>query len=126
MPVGRVHFLYLYPLSFAEFLDAVGHDQLKTRISAATINNPVEEFLEHKLLELLRIYLLVGGMPAAIKQYIDNQDLHHCQMLQSELLQTYRGDFGKYAKMTDHKYLQRVFDAVPRLLGQRVRYVQVI
>lgn len=122
MPVGRIHFLYLEPLSFSEFLDAAGNEQLRKYLFNVTVKNAVEDIIHKKLLELLRLYLVLGGMPAVIKDYVYNKDLMSCQNLQKGLLQTYRMDFGKYARTAQHKYLQKVFDSTPRLVGQRIKY----
>ena len=125
MPVGRIHFLYLEPLSFLEFLDALGDAQLREYLSNVTLKNGVEEIAHQALLERLRLYLVLGGMPALVKDYINNKDLMSCQNMQVGLLQTYRADFGKYARTAQHKYLQKVFDATPRLIGHRVKYSSI-
>ncbi len=125
MPVGRIHFLYLEPLSFLEFLDALGDGQLREYLSNVTLENGVEEIAHQTLLERLRLYLVLGGMPEMVKDYINNKDLMNCQNMQVGLLQTYRADFGKYARTAQHKYLQKVFDAAPRLIGKRVKYSSI-
>lgn len=123
MPVGRIHFLYLEPLSFSEFLDASGNGQIREYLNKE--ENTVDTNVHHKLLELLRVYLILGGMPAVLKEYFKSKDMLNCQNIQTALLQTYRSDFGKYAKTSDHKYLKKVFDSAPRLIGQRVKYVNI-
>lgn len=125
MPVGRIHFLYLEPLSFSEFLDASGNQRLRQYVSSLTLSESIEDVIHQKLLELLRLYLILGGMPAILKDYIANKDLMNCHNLQTSLLQTYRSDFGKYSKTSQHKYLQKVFDATPRLVGQRIKYTAI-
>lgn len=122
MPVGRIHFLYLEPLSFSEFLEASGNRQLREYVSKIEIGAKIEEIIHQKLLELLRLYLILGGMPAVIKDYVEHKDLMRCQNLHFGLLQTYRADFSKYASSANYKYLQKVFDTAPRLIGQRVKY----
>lgn len=125
MPVGRIHFLYLEPLSFSEFLDASGNQQLRQYLAKVKISDRIEDAIHEKLLELLRSYLIVGGMPAVLIAYLGNKNISACQNIQTGLLQTFRGDFGKYAKTAQHKYLQKVFDAAPRLVGQRIKYVNI-
>lgn len=125
MPVGRVQFLYLGPFSFSEFLDASGSQQLRQYLLSFKIGDKIEDVIHKKLLELLRLYLILGGMPAVLKEYFNSKDLLICQHLQNSLLQTYRSDFGKYAKTSQHKYLLKVFDAAPRLIGQRVKYSNI-
>lgn len=122
MPVGRVQFLYLRPLSFAEFLSASGHQNLRDFVDKVTPSTVVDTVIHERLLELLRSYLMLGGMPAVLKSYFENGDLAGSQRIQSSLLQTFRSDFGKYAKVSEYKYLHRVFDAAPRLAGQRTKY----
>jgi len=126
MPVGRVQVLYLYPLSFSEFLTASGTQNLRDFLSE--IKPPFESFdnaIHNKLIELLRLYLVLGGMPAVLKEYFSSKNLLNCQNIQTALLQTYRSDFGKYAKLSQHKFLQKVFDSAPRLIGQRIKYSNI-
>lgn len=125
MPVGRIHFLYLEPLSFSEYLDATGNQNLRQFLSEVKLTDSVDDVIHKKLLELLRIYLIVGGMPAALEEYLSSNDLMNCQRIQTALLQTYRSDFGKYAKISQHKYLQKVFDTAPRMVGQRIKYSNI-
>ena len=125
MPVGRIHFLYLEPFSFSEYLDATCNQNLKEFLSEVRLTDPIDDVIHKKLLELLRIYLIVGGMPAVLKEYLSSHDLMNCQRIQTGILQTYRSDFGKYAKISQHKYLQKVFDAAPRLVGQRIKYSNI-
>lgn len=125
MPVGRIRFLYLEPLSFSEYLDATGHQNLRKFLSEVKLPDSIDDVIHKKLLELLRTYIIVGGMPAVLNEYLFSSDLMNCQRIQTSLLQTYRSDFGKYARISQHKYLQRVFDAAPRIMGQRVKYSNI-
>jgi len=125
MPVGRIQFLNLEPLSFVEFLHATNNCNLLEYVSQLTSQNRGELVIHKQLLELLRNYLIIGGMPAVVKEYLNSCNILECQRIQSALLETYRNDFGKYANLAQHKYLQKVFDAAPRLSGQRVKYVQI-
>ena len=125
MPVGRVQFLYLQPLSFSEYLDAAGNQNLRKFLSDVKLTDSIDDVIHKKLLELLRIYIIVGGMPAALNEYLLSNDLMNCQRIQTALLQTYRSDFGKYAKISQHKYLQKVFDTAPRMVGQRIKYSNI-
>lgn len=125
MPVGRVQFLYLEPLSFSEYLDATGNQNLEKFLSDVKLTDSIDDVIHKKLLELLRIYIIVGGMPAVLNEYLSSKDLMSCQRIQTALLQTYRSDFGKYAKISQHKYLQKVFDTAPRMVGQRIKYSNI-
>jgi uncharacterized protein len=125
MPVGRVQFLYLQPMSFSEYLDATGNQNLREFLSDVKLTDSIDDVIHKKLLELLRIYIIAGGMPAALNEYLSSNDLMNCQRIQTGLLQTYRSDFGKYAKISQHKYLQKVFDTAPRMAGQRIKYSNI-
>lgn len=125
MPVGRVQFIYLEPLSFGEFLTASGNDQLRGYLEEMRLKNVFDDAIHQKLMDLLRIYLVVGGMPAVVKEYLESRDFLNCQRIQNSLLQTYRSDFGKYAKSSEFKYLQKVLNEAPRLVGNRIKYSNI-
>ncbi len=125
MPVGRIQYIYLGPLSFGEFLTASGNEQLRCHLREIKLNSAIDDTVHQKLLELLRRYLIVGGMPAVVKDYLESKNYVNCQRIQSSLLQTYRGDFGKYAKLSEHKYLQKVFSEAPKLVGSRIKYANI-
>ncbi|MBI5400339.1 ATP-binding protein [Candidatus Saganbacteria bacterium] len=124
-PVGRVEFLYLYPFTFTEFLSAMGQDLLKHEILdfnfAAIIPEPIHE----KLLELWLDYLIVGGMPEAIKEYSQSQSFLAVKDYQDALVSSFREDFVKYAKESELEYLKLVWDKVPFELGNRIKYTKL-
>lgn len=94
-PVGKVDFLQMYPMSFAEFLENTGQqlllDQLKVEKWAV-----IDTFHE-KLVDLLRRYYFVGGMPEAVDNYIQFQDLYQVREIQNKILLGYENDFAKHA-----------------------------
>lgn len=124
VPVGRVSFLRVHPLSFAEFLTAQARDGLRKMILDSGFR-PLPSALHAQLLDLVREYTLTGGMPKVVHSWLEHRDLRLCHELQSELLQTYRHDFGKYARVHQIKYLQKVFDSIPFQTGSKFRYVSV-
>lgn len=125
MPVGRVQFMYMKPLSFKEYLSALGYDELRKFVESTTSDTKINISLHEKLLQLVKQYIVLGGMPAVVDLYLKSNDLYQCQLLQSSLLNTYRLDFGKYASKTDHKYLQRIFEKIPQLIGLHVKYSKI-
>lgn len=125
MPVGRIQFIYLEPLSFGEFLTASGNELLRNHLRGIRLNSVFDDVVHQKLMDLLRIYLIVGGMPAVVKEYLENRNFLNCQRIQNSLLQAYRNDFGKYAKSSELKYLQKVLDETPRLVGNQIKYSNV-
>lgn len=122
MPVGRVEYLFLKPFSFVEFLTATGNDLLRERLASATLANPPDEILHDKALQALREYMILGGMPAVIEEYNASKSWLNSQREQSIILNTYRDDFGKYAKYSQQKCLQGLFDKAPGFVGEVFHY----
>ncbi len=136
MPVGRVSFLSMYPLSFGEFLRAAGKehqaDYLHEVCSVHSIDElvsgggAVPEPVHDDLLDTLRLYMLLGGMPAVLNAYFaDPAHPSDCFRVQDELLQTFRRDFGRFASRAKHPHLEKVFASVPALIGRRIKYVNI-
>lgn len=125
MPVGRLEFLYLQPLSFLEFLEAKGTPIILEQLKNFNLKNTPSENVHQHLLQLVREYTLLGGMPAVIQKYLDTQSFLEAQHMQSFILNAYRGDFGKYAKKTIHVNLQILFDKAPGLIAQWFKYNKV-
>ena len=125
MPVGRVQYLFMKPLSFLEFLDAAGENRAREIIENTGWDNPVNPVVHDHLLSLVKKYAIVGGMPKATAEYVSSGDLNRCQRIQNSIIQTYRDDFGKYSSQVKQKYLQKIFSAVPKMVGKKFKYSQV-
>ena len=129
MPVGRVQSLYLKPLSFKEYLTAIGYLDLRELIEKTDLKEPIIEAVHDMLLKQVRNYMSLGGMPSVLQAYLASDprmyDFNQCRLQQAILLNNYRQDFGKYAKHTHIKYLQRVFEKAPGMVGQHFKYAKV-
>lgn len=125
MPVGRVEYLHLKPLSFLEFLDATDNSKLHSYLSLVSLEKPPSENIHEQSLKLIREYMSVGGMPDAVMSYKNNPNAKRCQEIQSALLMSYRNDFGKYARYTQHKYLQIAYEGIPGLVSNWFKYVNL-
>lgn len=125
MPVGRVQYLYMKPLSFLEFLDAAGEHQARELIESLTWDTLPSPPVHQHLLSLARRYAIVGGMPAVVSEYTSSGNLEKSLQIQSIIIQTYRADFGKYASSAKTKYLQKMFYAVPKMVGRKLKYAHV-
>lgn len=122
MPVGRVQFLYLYPLSFKEYCFAVNREKLYQEAqNKLKLNAPLHEIL----LEEVKRYCWLGGMPAVLDAWISQSNYNLCEEVQSEILLSYRQDFNRYAKDHQIPYLERMFSSVGQQLGQKFKYVTV-
>lgn len=122
IPVGRVTSMYMYPMSFLEFLSALDQELLVQEILTHTAEAPLSEPVHHKLLALLGEYLAVGGMPEVVLCWQTTKDFFACAALQQSLVDTYRQDFNKYAKNFQIKYLNLLFDHIPLRLGKKFKY----
>jgi predicted AAA+ superfamily ATPase len=136
MPVGRVQSLYLKPLSFNEYLTAVGHGDLREFIEQVDLQKPIADPIHQTLLKHVRIYMSLGGMPSVLKAYISSEvitpgslsrhyDVSQYRMQQAILMNNYRQDFGKYAKHIQIKYLQLLFEKAPGMVGDHFKYAKV-
>ncbi len=125
MPVGRVQSVYMYPMSFAEFLVAVGEDRLLSHLETVGLQTEIEQSFAARLEHLFRQYLLVGGMPRVVKAFADKVLMEELQRLQAGLIRTYIDDFAKYASTAKHKYLKEVYFSAPQMAGRRYKYSHV-
>lgn len=125
MPVGRVQYLYMYPLSFSEFLIALNEKPLNDYI-LNDINLPkIPNELHAKLIDYVRKYYIIGGMPAVVNEYISVKNILACQRIQHSILETYQDDFAKYTRKSQFKYVKKVFSVISTLIGQKVVYTNI-
>ncbi|MDA3810510.1 MAG: ATP-binding protein [Spirochaetaceae bacterium] len=125
MPVGRIEYLFMGPLDFLEFLNASGEYVLHTFISQYNISELIPDTIHKKLQDLLRVYMTVGGMPSALREYIESGSISQCEMELSSILNTYRDDFSKYGNKVNSIRLRMVLDRVPGIIGKKVKYTEI-
>ena len=133
MPVGRIEYLHLGPMSFEDFVEAVGHPNLATHlrgVSLTDLNSAFPGPIHRKCLDLLRQYWVVGGLPEAISTYAatggdEVRDFATASRIQQGIVATYRDDFSKYSHGPTRDRMQLVFDALPGMVGRKFKYVQV-
>ena len=118
-PVGMVNELWLHPMSFSEFLIALGDERL-----AAYIENPenaeVNEFAD-LYRERLKQYYIVGGMPEVVKSFRDYHDYEACREIQNSILNQYEGDFGKHVQPKELPRIRMVWNSLPLQLAKENR-----
>lgn len=130
-PVGRITFLHIEPMGFEEFCTALGEEPLvrwlRTEVDAERIaaGQAMPAELHAHALKLLRLWLLVGGMPAAVEAFRVEHSLLRVAAVQRDLLATLRDDFAKYSGRVPHERLRRVLDSVPQQLGGKFTYRRV-
>lgn len=125
MPVGRVQYLYLKPLSFKEFLLAQNKKNWLEAIETATLENPLPGILHTRLLQEINLYMMLGGMPAVVNCFLQEGAGERCQRMQTSILETYIDDFAKYASSAKQVHLQTVFNQLPSLIGHRTKYHKI-
>lgn len=115
-PVGKVDILRMYPMTFDEFLQAIGEDQLSVLLNSKEINsiNPLSE----KLTDCLRQYYYVGGMPAVVREYVSSGNLQKVREIQQDILFGYRRDFSKHAPSNQIPRINLVWDSIPSQLAK--------
>jgi hypothetical protein len=124
MPVGRIQYYHLHPVSFSEFVQAMEPSLLRY-IQEFAPDSPPPAIAHQKLSQLQREFFFVGGMPEAVFDYQKNQSLTSVQEIHRSIIDTYQDDFAKYAKQNDLVLLQKVLSFIPRALGQKIKYTAI-
>lgn len=125
MPVGRVEFLYLHPLSFEEFVLATDGEPVATALRTYDPGAPFSSALSRRLEDALRRYMFIGGMPEAVEAYARHGDLLGIQRLQSAIVQTVQDDFAKYGTRAQQDLLGKALQHVALNLGHRIKFVNI-
>lgn len=115
-PVGKVEELRLYPMTFVEFLQAMGKTQLVSLLVERKWS--VINMLEAEYVSLLRQYYYVGGMPAAVKAYVEQRGLKEVRRIQAQIITDYRRDFSKHAPEREVPRINMVWDSIPQQLAK--------
>jgi len=125
MPVGRIEYLYLGPMTFREFLAATGHQDLSSFLDAFTMDQDLPAPLHGKLTDLFKQYLIVGGMPESVRVFSESGSYRDCDRVKQSILATYVDDFSKYGARVNHELLSTVFRALPNATGRITKYTQI-
>jgi len=122
-PVGSVEALTLNPMSFDEFLLALGEESMLSDIKECSQKNE-RYFLHDKALDIFRTYLLVGGMPEAMQEYISSGDFSQVREIQTNILDLYLTDMAKYASPFETARIREVWESLPSQLAKSNRKFQ--
>ena len=118
-PVGRIEYLFLYPMTFREFLKAMGEDDILTLLNEI----PLPEWVLPGIYRLYREYTMIGGMPEAVSQYCSNRNIVDCVPVYRNLYMSYVDDVAKYAKnMTQEQILRTFIESSPLETGKRIAF----
>ncbi len=121
VPVGYLTFLRMYPMDFEEFMIANNVSKTTLEMLKAKFETcqPVDEFIHQKLLSLFFIYLIVGGMPDAVKIYIATKDIREVDKVQRDIVALYKEDFSQYESEDKKLKLISIYDIIPAELNKQ-------
>lgn len=108
----------MYPMTFPEFLLALGRDELIDWVSSQSSLGPFPAVIANQLEYALRLYYFVGGMPEAVKTFISGQDFPATRQVQKDILRAYLLDFSKYAEPSEAIRISAVWESIPRHLAK--------
>lgn len=123
--VGRIHSMYMYPMTFDEFLLANGERLLMEARNQASPASPLPTPLHDKLTSLLRTFMLVGGMPESVVKWVETHDYLQCQETQDDLITGYEADFPKYKRKIDPQLLRMTMRSAAQQATKKFMYSQV-
>lgn len=122
VPVGYMSEMQVYPMDFEEFVRAVGVpenvlDAVKKSWSEKTL---VDAYIHEKMMQLFQLYIIVGGMPAAVQTYIDSNNIQNVVKEQRDIINLYKKDIARYDQDVRKKlYINEVFDLIPSELNAK-------
>ena len=123
--VGRIRSMFMYPLSFDEFLMAQGKEDWIEAKNKADGAHPLFLALHNELVQAFRTFLVVGGMPASVVAWLETRDYRECANEQDDIQQTYYDDFVKYARKVDPALLRDTLQSAVMQIGRKFVYSQV-
>ncbi len=122
--VGRIRSMFVYPLSLDEFLQATGEHLLLDAKKKASPRQPLQEPIHQKLIGLLKRFLILGGMPEVVANYVQGNGLTRCSQVLDDLITSLRTDFSKYRKRVPFLRVSEVFDSVVQQSGGKFVYAK--
>lgn len=123
--VGRIRSLFMYPLSFDEFLNAMGKEAWTRAIKEANPGHPVSDVLHAELVRALRIFMIIGGMPASVRAWVETMDYSESANELKDIQQSYYDDFTKYDSKIDPRLLRNTLNAVVNQTGKKFIFSHV-
>ncbi len=123
--VGRIHSMFMYPMSFDEFLLAMGYKELVELKKQANYANPLPKELHDTLVQQFRVFLLIGGMPAGVATWVETNDYQQVVEELGDIQQSYYDDFAKYSKSIDPLLLRNTLRSVIMQIGSKFTYSRV-
>ncbi len=123
MPVGRVEFAYMYPMCFYEFLDANNENLLIEFLKNYEISQKIPQPIHNKLIDLVRLYFLIGGMPEAVKVFTETRSVINTLHTHESIIKSLEFDFSKYGTRSQQNTMTKLLRYIPKIAGQKFKYV---
>lgn len=117
-PVGKVHFMALYPMTFIEYLMAAGEELVAEKLTGMDKPETLPEPVHNKLLEHYKMYLFLGGMPEVLQDYLNHKDIQSVRQIQWEILEAYQRDFSKYTGANQAIKTSELWNSIPVQLAK--------
>lgn len=117
-PVGKVDFLNMGPMTFTEFLIANGDENLVEYLGSIDHIEQIPEAFFNPLEEKLKMYYVIGGMPEAVKVWVEDGDIKEVDRILSDILDSYESDFGKHAPIVDVPKIHLIWESLPSQLAR--------
>ncbi len=117
-PVGKVNFMDLYPLTFLEFIQAVGEVKLAEYLDNLSECIAIPQAFHEELLRLLRLYYVIGGMPEVVNTYVQHQEFDKVREIQKAILAAYNFDFAKHAEPSQVMKINEIWQSIPTQLAK--------
>jgi uncharacterized protein len=125
VPVGRIEFMFVRPMTFMEYLRATESGMLADQISGMNWGEPPGTVIHDELLRKLKEYMYIGGMPGVIRAFIEEGSYDAAEREQRDIVQTYRADFTKYTRRAGIEMVEKVFASIPSRVGQKTVYSDI-
>ena len=125
MPVGRIEYLHLGPMQFEEFLLALDKGGLHRFLCEYSPAQQIPAAIHGELTNLLRQFLIVGGLPEAVALFAKTHSYRDCDEVKESILATYRDDFNKYGRLVRQDRVEKIFSKIPLMVGNRFKYSHV-
>ena len=117
-PVGKVDFLNLYPMTFSEFLIADNSENLVEVMKQTKEIKEIPKLFEDRLIEKLKIYYIIGGMPEVVYSWINDKDIEKVDKIQKNILVSYENDFSKHTDASEANKISLIWNGIPSQLAR--------